>query len=443
MAVPAPFLLLMAYISIGRKNWRGALQYLEQALPISRKQKTPSYEILILMAIGACQSHLENKELALANQTEAIDLALVTPDALYGGPMVVTSAANCLSILRNCRSSERTEKFYHKYYDRCMAYMNQPHPEARRMPFSGSMKDSAALWMARNRYPVLIGLGRQQEAIEVMRGYMHHRDVRKDDWEFCRARVDLADVLCRQGDDNKTEVAELLSSARDRGCKSRKLEGWKKAEVLRDIAILSLLALEDAAMAERDLIQCAQLVEQDGKPPWLDKGDIYFWLGECQEVLGELARASETFRKAAGLYTPDGVTARTRWGVLAECRAHRASGDMTDGDIYGKLQRLGDELGWWWRDHWPEKVSAYSNMLSGDIAQGLGHLDDARKDFEQALRSIDEHTHAYRGTLRGRQVFEGMVLRLKLESRLAALSVEMGSRDPQDRKAELESGAEE
>ncbi|KAK5660618.1 hypothetical protein OQA88_13182 [Cercophora sp. LCS_1] len=434
MAIPAPLLLLMAYLSMGSDNWHGALRYLQPALPMSRKQKSRSYEILILQAIGTCHEQLHDRELALANLTEALDLALVTPTAIYGGPVAVTCAATCLRILELSHKTDQAKNFYQKYYDRCMSYTNRPaaaaapQEKAPRMPFADAAREAAALWMARNRYPLLVCLDRQQEAMDLMRAHLRHVDVRKDDWESCRVQVDLADVLCRmQGGDQKSQTAEeataLLACARDRGAKSKTIGGSRKAMMLRDIAIVTLLGLEDAAAAERDFLRCAELLaEQHGKTSsWRNKADIQFWLGGCQEVLGEAARASETFRRAARWYALDEKVAGTRWALLAECRSHIAARDRTEAEIRGLLLRLKEDLNHARVDYWPNKLLAYSYFYSGEIAQALGLLDDAREAFERALRCVEEHVEFYRGTLRGRQVFEGIALKRKLELRLAVM----------------------
>ena len=446
MAIPAPLLLVMAYIAMGTSNWRGALRYLQPALPMSRKAspKSRSYEILILQAIGTCHEQLNETEPALSHLTECLDLALVTPAAIYGGPVAVTCAANILRTLEIYHRTDEAVEFYNMYYDRCMSHMNNPPPETPRMPFMDSAKEAAAQWMERNRYPLLVCLGRQEEAMEVMRGQLRNKDVKRDDWECCRIQVDLADLLCRPGmigDRDEAQIKEartLLSAARERVVKSKKIQDCCKVTVLRDIAVLTLLGLEDAATAEKDFIRYAEL--QDDEMALLEKADMQFRLGVCQEALGEPAKAAETFRKAAELYPrvsqlPEGT--RSCWVLLAEARAHIAAGGRNEAEIRGLLLRLEDDMYRHRVDFWPSKLLAYSFFYLGEMAQGLGLREEASKEFHQALGYIDAHKRFYRGTLRGRQVFEAMILRRKLVPRLLEPVVS------EDDETSLESGTEE
>lgn len=444
MAIPAPLLLLMAYISMGNENWRGALRYLRSALLMVRRQtgRGPrSYETLILHATGTCHYWLNERELAIKHYTEVIDLGLATPNAMYGGPIVVNGATACLRMLRHLYRFGEAEEFYHRYYDRCMAHMSQHHPEAPRMPLENTFKKHAALWMATNLYPVLVGLGRLEEAVDGMRALLLDNDVKGDDWEYCRIQVNLADVLCRlSSPTSKAEASELLSSARSRLSRSKKIKTRRKESVLRDIAMLTYLALGDAATAEADLIQCAQLEEQDPEcktgRPCLKRAEIYFWLGECQEFLGRPAEAAETFRMvarvhgaaAAGGEEGSACSLSPRWGTFLEARAHKLARDLPAEDIYNLLlvPLQGDLTDGQHSDHWPEKLAAYSFLLSGDIARDLGEFDHARRGFEAALEWVERHVQHYRGTFTKRLVWRGLALRGELEKRLAALPPGVG-----------------
>ncbi|KAK1757299.1 hypothetical protein QBC47DRAFT_442112 [Echria macrotheca] len=79
----------MAYLAMGSPNWRGALRYLEPALPMSRKQESRSYEILILQAIGTC----DGNALATSNSESMRNGTLETSGRANGATFSFTDEA--------------------------------------------------------------------------------------------------------------------------------------------------------------------------------------------------------------------------------------------------------------------------------------------------------------------------------------------------------------
>ncbi|KAK0644237.1 hypothetical protein B0T16DRAFT_460314 [Cercophora newfieldiana] len=339
MAIPLPVLLLRGLQSMYRGHYRAALRHLEPALS---RTKGGIYEAWALQSIGRCHDGLGNIEQALKYLMASVGVALANPDALYGGPVAVTSAADCMDILITARDFLAAQEVYAEYYERCMARLNHPPPGARKSPFETIVERQARMWMIGTRAVVLVSIGQLEEAIAEVPQILQINSIWVSDWALNVAETGLADVLLRLG--RRAEAQGYLRSTRKRALRSK--DPAEKIDTLICVALLTYLRLEDPAAAEKDFEFCLHLASKNSS---ILVHPIHIYLGECQEMLGRTADAAESYRKCVeswkhkwrGPNVFDGSPQLpTHHMVLVELRMHHLLQDKPPKEIYQGIRRF-------------------------------------------------------------------------------------------------------
>lgn len=177
-----------------------------------------------------------------------------------------------------------------------------------------------------------------------------------------------AEADLREGTGDPLERARILDLKASLRCDQRR---FKEAEKLLERSISIYQKAEDAHMAGRSMIKLAKVLNEGGTPE----------------------RATEALEKAVGLIDPK---REPRLDLLAR---HNLVCNLTESDRYMEAQALLAKSRDLYREHGDPSMQLRYLWLQGQIAQGLGQLDQAEATFLKARAGFNEQGMTYDAAL--------------------------------------------